>query len=127
MPSTFDAIYADLAAPQVLTHMGESLTYRPASGGTVALVGMVGGEELIDRIDQDGNRTAEHIRAVTISTVPAGVFGGVANPGPNDRIDIGADTYEVRAVTNRSPNLATLECIRIGSVELARPSYRGRR
>ena len=120
-------MYAEMAAPQLLDFMGEAATYYPAIGGTVTLVAMVGGEESIDRESGDGTRTVERVRAVTISTVAGGAFGGVAAPGLNDQIVVGGITYEVRGATNKSGNLVTLECVRIGSVEQARPGYRGRR
>jgi len=127
MPSKFDEIFGVMAEPALLDQMGEAATYRPAAGGTAAVIAMVGAEEAVDRTETDGDRNIERVRPVTISTDPAGAYGGVANPGANDQIDVGGVTYEVRSVTNKSGNLVTMECVRLGSIEKARPGYRGRR
>lgn len=127
MVSKFDEAFSEMAEAPLLDEMGEASTYRPAAGGTVALTAMIGTEEAIDRTEADGDRNIERIRPITISTDPAAASGGVAAPGVNDQIDVGSVTYEVRNAINKSGNLVTLECVRLGSVERARPGYRGRR
>lgn len=127
MASQFDEIFSETAMPVLFEQHGVSATYYPASGGTVAVTVMGGVETTIDRNDMEGGRTAERTTSWEMSTDPTGPYGGVAAPGMNDQIDVDGVKYEVRSAKDKSGDLVTLECVRIGSIEKARPGYRGRR
>ncbi|MEK6799387.1 MAG: hypothetical protein AABZ12_10510 [Planctomycetota bacterium] len=127
MGSDFDALMGEMGAPTLMQSGGEAVVYRPAVGGTVNLTAIIGGEEETPDEQDDQGRTFVRMRTVTMRTDAGAAEGGVADPGLNDELDIGADRYAVKAIEQIGGTLVRMVCVRIGLAEAARTGYRGRR
>lgn len=129
--SDFETMFAASAVPALMIHQARGIVYRPAatpSGAPAAvdLSAMVGSEEAREIVREDGGTVVERVRVVTFSRDPHGTYGGVARPAIHDQVEIDADVYEVRSVSNQNADLVNVECWRLPASEKSRDDYRRR-
>lgn len=123
MSSAFDTAFNAAGVPALLGQFGRQVSYAPAAGDAVDVTAMVGSEESREALDSDGRRVVR-VRELTVSTDPAGDYGGVAAVKLNDTVTIDGAAYAVSQVFACSSGLITVEVTRAEDIERSRPGYR---
>ena len=124
--TTFDDEFDAVAADALMDEFGESATYHPVSGDDVALTVLPTDEQVEER--QENDRLVKYrTLAVTISTDPAGDYGGVAAPSVLASVTYGGAKYAIEGVQDTDGSFVDLKLARPELVEHGRPQYRGRR
>jgi len=120
--SRFDQGFAR-GAEMLAMNNGSSVIYRRPDVNAVTLtLAMVGNVETREDFEDGGKRNLRLMRSLTIST---GV-GGIAAPTTRDEVEIDGELWKVEHIRMMSGNLASLELLKVGRLETARPGFRGR-
>ena len=124
MASEFDELMSELGVPVLMDHLADadSITYTDG-GGAVTLKAILYDEEA-EEVETIDGLVRRIVREITITTDPAGEWGGVAAPKLAATVTIDSVEYAVEAIARRSDNLATLRLVRRSGVEVTRPNYR---
>lgn len=121
--------HADLfqfgSLPLLMEHHSDSgrVTYTPRNGNVAAVSAIVGNEVATeDRHDTGRRRTLR--RPVTITTDPAGTYGGVASPALNATVTVDGVIYAIESVEPLSRDVFDLVLVRHEAMEVSNPAYR---
>jgi hypothetical protein len=121
----FDTIFAECARPRMVNITGTSIVYRAPDADAVTATAVVGEIAADEQTDDEGRRR-EQRRSIIIGRDATAEGGGVANVREDATIDIGTDRWSIEAIEALTGAYTRVRVIRIGTVEVSRPGYRGR-
>lgn len=127
MPSTFDAMFAAVAAPNLLAQFGEQVTYTPRGGEAITLTAMVNRGDTRDATDERGRKRRKtwEITVPSTTTAAAGTTTEqyVADPHQAATVTIDSEEFHVSRVLSEGP-LSTLEITNAAAREATMPHMR---
>lgn len=128
--SRFADIYGGVGRPKLEEMLGRPAIYIRAGdelGSEVrtplsnVMVLDTGSQEIVNA---DGSRLLVETLEVRISVDPGAQFGGIAEAGENDAMEIDGTRWEISHVLNRSETTIALRLSRRGRVEVGRAGLR---
>ena len=124
--SKFSDIIGSVGVPVLFDQFGDAgvVSYTPAGGVAVELTAVVGPEKTEEMESDTGGRDVRVTRTLLVRTDPDSDQGGVAQPATNDSVTISSVEWAVESIIFRTDNLARLQLVRLGVVELSRANYR---
>lgn len=125
--SLHSALFQSASLPLLFEQHADSgrVTYTPKGGSTVSLSAIVGNEKAMDDSSAAGERRVLR-RPVTITTDPAGTYGGVATPATNATVVVDNVNYAVESLQPLAAGYMTLVLVRPELQLYSRPDYHQR-
>lgn len=123
--STHADMFAEGGLPLLFEHFGDAsrVTYTARRGVAVELTAIVGDERAEEMQIGTGRRRVLR-RNLTLTTDPAGDYGGVLVPQLTDTVAIDGVSYAVESVRPLREDMFDLTVIRSEPLEVSRPDYR---
>ncbi len=118
MPTAFDTLYVDVAQPALVEWFGLAVTYTAADRTATAATALVGEEEVRQEPGKHGRKIRRELEVSIFKS-------DVASVTVTGKFTIDGEVWPIEEIIAETGSETLVRAVRIETVEVARPGFRG--